>query len=293
MIRKALIFVLLISLSSLFMGSCNTDRFTDEKERKLRMVYTDWSEGIALTYLSRILLEDKLGYEVVLKMTDVKTAYKEMAEDKADVFADAWLPETQKRYYNRYGNEIEKMGIIYPEARIGLVVPDYSNLKSVKDLQKYDNPIIGIDSGAGVMIKTRDAIKKYAEAIDLMNLSEAEMIEHLEDSLRRRNDIVVTGWEPHWIFARYNVRFLNDPESIFGKKEKIYSLSRKGLEEKHPHAVRFFERMQLSEKQLNSLVYMMRLNDDPEIGIREWIKQNEYVVNLWVKDLSPQREKIY
>jgi len=293
MIRKGIIITLFFAMMSLIMGSCNTDRFTGEKERKLRMVYTDWSEGIALTYLSKILLEDKLGYEVVLKMTDVETAYRELAEDKADVFADAWLPETQKQYYNRYGNEIDKIGIIYPEARTGLLVPEYSSLKSVADLKDYQYPIIGIDSGAGVMHKSRMAIKKYALDKRLLNFSEEKMVAHLQDSIKRRKEVVVTGWEPHWIFARHEVRFLNDPEGVFGEKEKIFSISRQGLKEKHPHAVRFFERMQLSEKQLNNLVYYMRMNEDPLVGIRQWMKQNEYVVNIWVKDLQPQRKKIY
>jgi glycine betaine/proline transport system substrate-binding protein len=104
--------------------------------------------------------------------------------------------------------------------------------------------------------------------------------------------VVVTGWEPHWIFARYEVRFLEDAEKIFGENEKIYTISRLGIEEDHPRVVRFFERMQLSEKQLNSLVYYMRRNEDPIVGIREWIKKNEYVVNQWVKDLGKEREKI-
>jgi glycine betaine/proline transport system substrate-binding protein len=32
--------------------------------------------------------------------------------------------------------------------------------------------------------------------------------------------------------------------------------------------------------------------EDPEIGVREWIDKNEYVVNQWVKGLKPEREKI-
>ncbi|MDZ7777017.1 MAG: glycine betaine ABC transporter substrate-binding protein [Bacteroidales bacterium] len=151
---------------------------------------------------------------------------------------------------------------------------------------------MGIDSGAGVMQKARLAITKYNLPSQLMHLSEREMTAHLEDSIKRRKEVVVTGWEPHWIFARYELRFLEDAEKIFGENEKIYTISRLGIEEDHPRVVRFFERMQLSEKQLNSLVYYMRRNEDPIVGIREWIKKNEYVVNQWVKDLGKERKKI-
>jgi glycine betaine/proline transport system substrate-binding protein len=50
--------------------------------------------------------------------------------------------------------------------------------------------------------------------------------------------------------------------------------------------------MQLSKKQLNSLVYQIRLNEDPIEGAKAWIEQNEYVVNQWVKNLTKERKKI-
>ncbi len=293
MIQKGLVAALAVVIAVVAMSSCNIDRFKDEEQRTLRMVYTDWSEGVALTYLSKVLLEEKLGYKVELKLTDVESAYRELAEDKSDVFADAWLPETQKVYYMQYQEKLEQLGITYPEARTGFVVPNYSPLKKVSDLKTYHQPIIGIDSGAGVMIKAEKAIQKYRLPSELKALSEGEMVEYLKEAVKRRNEIVITGWEPHWIFARYDVRFLEDEDKVFGSREKIYTISRKGLSEKHPHAVRFFERMQMSEKQLNSLVYEMRMNEDPLIGIKEWIRQNEYVVNIWTKDLTPQRKKIY
>jgi len=114
----------------------------------------------------------------------------------------------------------------------------------------------------------------------------------LEDSIKRRREIVITGWEPHWIFARYEVRFLDDPQNLFGMKENIYTIGRTGIQEEHPQAIRFFERMQLTEKQLNQLVYAIQLSDDPRQGAKQWIKENEYIVNQWVKDLKPKRKKI-
>jgi glycine betaine/proline transport system substrate-binding protein len=118
------------------------------------------------------------------------------------------------------------------------------------------------------------------------------MVEQLGDSIQRRKEIVITGWEPHWIFARYDVRFLDDPDNIFGQKENIYTIARVNLEEKHPNAVRFFERMQLTEKQLNSLVYEIQVNEDPVSGVKSWMGKNEYVVNQWLKNLTKERKKI-
>lgn len=291
-INNTIIFFLLMAFMGSFMISCNYDKVEEEKERKIRLVYTDWSESIALTYLSKYLLEEKVNYEVVMKLTDVQTAYEDIADNKADVFTDAWLPETQKRYYNEHAEKIEKLGIIYPEARTGFVVPQYSQLQTIRDLSKYNYAIIGIDSGAGVMHKAAQALQKYKLDNELRDLSEEIMVKQLKDSVERRKEIVVTGWEPHWIFARYDVRFLDDPDNIFGESERIYALCRKDLNEVHPNAVRFFERMQLSEKQLNSLVYEVKMSEDPIQGVKKWIKHNETITNQWVKDLHKERLKI-
>ncbi|WP_340114627.1 glycine betaine ABC transporter substrate-binding protein [Maribellus mangrovi] len=275
-----------------FFSSCQTGT-KPEDERSLKIVYTDWSESVAITYLSYVLLEEHMDYDVVLKLTDVETAYNEVANNEADVFTDAWLPETHKRYIEANENQLEMLGITYPEARTGLVVPAYSKLESIDDLKNYPHPIVGIDAGAGVMEKAQAAIDKYSLPNSLLALSEEEMVEQLGDSIKRRKEIVVTGWEPHWIFARYDVRFLEDPDNIFGQREKIYTVGRKNLEEKHPNAVRFFERMQLTEKQLNSLVYEIRVSEDPVNGVKKWMEQNEFVVNQWMKNLTKERKKIY
>ena len=291
--RKALLkySVSIFAVLLLAIFSCTT-KPADEEDRTLRIVYTDWSESVAITHLSAVLLEEEMDYKVILKLTDVESAYQNIGSGEFDVFADAWLPETHRQYIDAHEGKIEELGIIYPEARTGLVVPEYSQLQSIADLKNYPHPIVGIDEGAGVMQKTHLAIENYTLPNVLLNLSEDEMAEQFEDSIKRRNEVVITGWEPHWIFARYEVRFLADPDNIFGEKEKIYSIGRTGLNEDHPHAVRFFERMQLSEKQLNSLVYHIRLTDDPKIGVKNWMKENEYIVNQWVKNLKPERKKI-
>ncbi len=277
--------------SFFFIASCTTPPPAEET-KTISMVYTDWSESVAITHLAAVVLEEEMDYTVNLKLTDIAGAYREVASGEADFFADAWLPETHKRYVNDYVGEIEQIGITYPDARTGFVVPGYSKLMTINDLKDYLNPVIGIDSGAGVMQKARRAIEQYNLPVSLLSLSEDEMIEQFEDSVKRRKEIVITGWDPHWIFSRYEVRFLEDPDTIFGRKENIYTIGYTGIEESHPRAVRFFERMQLTENQLNRLVYQVMLSEDPRQGAKNWIKENEYIVNQWVKNLHPERKKI-
>lgn len=148
---QKIVFQSMFKLVILFLLFSCTGQSSVEEERTLKIVYTDWSESVAITHLSAVLLEEKMEYKVILKLTDVESAYQEIASGETDVFADAWLPETHKSYVAKHIGKIEKIGITYPEARTGLVVPAYSNLQVISDIKNYSNPLAGIDEGAGVM----------------------------------------------------------------------------------------------------------------------------------------------
>ena len=275
--------------------SCNfseTQKNKEEDNRKVKINYTDWSESIAITLLAATVLEEKMGYEVELKLTDVETVYSELGSGESDFFADAWLPRTHQQYFRQYESNIDTVGVVFQKPRTGLVVPDYSNFQSIPDLKETEMPILGIDSGAGIMTSTRQALSHYNLPNKLMTLSDDQMTFQMTDSLRRRKEVVVTGWEPHWIFNRHEVRFLEDPEGVFPTNEHIYSVGNKESMEAHPHATEFFRRMKLTDEQFNSLIDQVKVATEPRNGIHQWMEKNQYVVNKWVKDLQPERLKV-
>ncbi len=208
--------------------ACRSGDSSNEKQT-LRIVYTDWSESVAITYLSSVLLEEQMEFNVILKLTDIESAYEEVANKNADIFLDAWLPKTHKRYYDKHAGELELIGITYPEARTGMVVPDYSRYKTIEDLKSYSNPVIGIEPGAGIMLQTHEAIEKYGLDIGLKNLSEQEMLENLTDSIKRRKEVIITGWETHWIFPGITFGFWKIRKTYTDIRKKFIPLPAKIL----------------------------------------------------------------
>jgi glycine betaine/proline transport system substrate-binding protein len=292
MIKKTLILLLIAALSG---GAC-TEVEPSNKEAhtgELLIEYTDWPESVAMTYLAEVLLEKDLSYDVKLKLSEVDNIFNDIAEAKADVFLDAWKTATHLHYFNEYLGDFEDLGSNYTEAKTGLVVPDYMEISGIEELSSaYSAPVVGIDSTAGIMKSTREAIEAYKLDNELLVLSDAEMSKRLETAYKKREDIVVTGWEPHWLFYRYELKFLNDPKDVFMHKESIHSIARKGFSEEHPHAAEFFRRMKLSEKQMNALLYEMKLATEPLEGVKEWVRKNEFTVNQWTKGLGKERKKI-
>ena len=144
----------------LLLASCSGKK----DDKTISIGYINWDDGIALTYLTEVILEQQ-GYHVVLKNADPAPIYATMARGKVDLLMDAWLPATQADYMKQYGKNLEILGKIYPDARIGLVVPDYVDIHSIEQLnankEKFGGEIIGIDAGAGIMHATDMAIEKY------------------------------------------------------------------------------------------------------------------------------------
>lgn len=128
----------------------------------LTIPYISWAEDVALSNLTQQALEDK-GYSVKLKELDAGVIFQSLADGSSDLFLDYWLPTTHKEYKEKYGDKIEDLGVWYDDASLDITVPDYvDDVDSIGDLKehadKFDNQIVGIDAGAGIM----DQVKNHA-----------------------------------------------------------------------------------------------------------------------------------
>jgi glycine betaine/proline transport system substrate-binding protein len=59
-------------------------------------------------------------------------------------------------------------------------------------------------------------LNAYDLDMKLINSSETGMMSALARAYRDRAPIVVTLWSPHWAFAQYDLKYLQDTENDFG-----------------------------------------------------------------------------
>lgn len=266
----------------LLLASCSGKK----DDKTISIGYINWDDGIALTYLTEVILEQQ-GYHVVLKNADPAPIYATMARGKVDLLMDAWLPATQADYMKQYGKNLEILGKIYPDARIGLVVPDYVDIHSIEQLnankEKFGSEIIGIDAGAGIMHATDMAIEKYNLDYKLLESSGPAMTAVLKRAVDEHQWIVVTGWTPHWMFTRFKLKFLEDPKGIFGKAETITAIARKGFGEQHPFVAKLIENIHLSTEEISSLLDDVSQNEyNEKEGAEKWVKEHQELVDSWI-----------
>lgn len=269
-------------LCILFLTSCQ-----QENDKTIDFVYVNWAEGIGMVNVAKVILEEN-GYTVNLKNTDVAPLYASLAKGRSDVFLEAWLPVQDKEYIKRYGASIDSLSLIYDNAKVGFVVPEYVTIDSIDELneqkEKFDEKIIGIDAGAGTMQIAEEAVSEYDLELDLTSSSESGMTSTLKREIEKENWVVVTGWRPHWKFSRWDLKILEDPKKTFGEDEKIISFSRKGFKEDQPEVAAFIEKMYYEDDDINTLMEVFEEISDNEEAAKEWIKNHKDLVKGWLPD---------
>ncbi|WP_428263420.1 glycine betaine ABC transporter substrate-binding protein [Haliangium sp.] len=262
---------------------------TPAEKKVADLVYVNWAEGIAYTHLAKVVLEDKMGYEVKLTAADVGPAYTAVAKGDKDAFMETWLPTLHKDYVDKFQGKLLDLGHVYEGTQSGLVVPAYvtidkiSELNGVKD--KFDGKITGIDAGAGIMKTTEQVIESYGLDYKLLASSGPAMTAALKDAIDKKEWIVVTGWRPHWKFGRWDLKFLaQDEDKTVWQPGNIHIMGRADLDKDKPELAAFLRNMTLTDAQLSDL--MIKVNDSESKDVaevaRKWMADNEAVVTAWI-----------
>lgn len=283
-------FAILLLVTFMIVGAfagCAKDGGGSDNKGTVKLGVVNWAEGIAMTNLVTAVLEDHMNYEVDITVADVAPIFTSVASGNTDAFLDVWLPVTHESYMEEYGDNLVDLGINNGNARIGLVVPEYVEVDSIEELNDnaeiFDKKIIGIDAGAGIMSSTEEAIDEYDLDFELITSSEAAMTASLSKAIDEKTPVVVTGWTPHWKFADFDLKFLEDSKGVYGKTEEIHTIARIGLEEDMPEVYSFLEKFSLTDEQLSELMGAIAEGSNELESAKAWMNENEEVVTQWLK----------
>ena len=276
---------LFLAVTVLSTMQCN-NMGTGAKEANL--VYVNWAEGIAYTNLAKVVLEEKLGYTVNITAADVGPAYTSVAQGDQDAFMETWLPVLHKDYVERYQEDIVDLGNVYEGTQSGWVVPTYVTIDNISEMpevrDRFDGQIIGIDAGAGIMKTSEQVMEEYNLDYRLVASSGPAMTAALQDAISNDEWIVVTGWRPHWMFGRWDLKFLEqDEDKKLWTQGNIHIMGRKDIEQDKPELAQFLKNMFFTDEQLGDLMLKVRESDaDVSEVARQWMNDNPDVINNWL-----------
>ncbi|CRM15495.1 MULTISPECIES: glycine betaine ABC transporter substrate-binding protein [Pseudomonas] len=276
---------LLGAAATLVVAMSSTLASADSKT--LSIGYVDgWSDSVATTHVAAEVIKQKLGYDVKLQAVATGIMWQGVATGKLDAMLSAWLPVTHGEYWTKNKDKVVDYGPNFKDAKIGLIVPEYVKAKSIEDLKTdttFKNKIVGIDAGSGVMLKTDEAIKQYGLDYKLQASSGAAMIAELTRAEDKQESIAVTGWVPHWMFAKWKLRFLDDPKGIYGAAETVNSIGSKGLEKKAPEVAAFLKKFQWASKdEIGEVMLAIQEGAKPDAAAKDWVAKHPERVAEWV-----------
>jgi len=182
-------------------------------------------------------------------------------------------------HWKRNNRRLEKISAVSHGVYQSLVVPSYVPIDSIEDLPKIadqvDNKIIGIETGSALYKETEAALKAYGLDYQLVAGST------LQSALDRKAPIVTMLWDPSWMMAKFDVKFLKDPKGIFAPPQTQYWIATKGFSAKKNHAREALasvyipiEDVRIINEQVNDGLTMQQAAD-------AWWEKNQDLVKRW------------
>lgn len=297
--------VLTVALFSLTLTGFMPFKGQAQDQQVITLAYVEWSSEIASTNLMKTLIEDELGYRCEIIPMSADQMWEAVATGEADAMVAAWLPGTHSHFYEQYRDQIVDLGPNLDGTQTGLVVPQvspgrqtggtglqnqpYITINSIEEMSDHVDDfrgrIIGIDPEAGIMRQAQEAMEVYGlDNFELVRGSEVSMTAELGNAIRQLNWVVVTGWIPHWKFARWNLKFLDDPEGVFGGREQIHTIVREGFAEDAPEVYQLLDNFHWTPSDMDQLMLWIEEQQGvyPEDSARRWIRYNEELVKSWL-----------
>lgn len=280
---KAKLFGLLL-LVSILATSCGGG----DSGKMLTISDAGWTENTAISGLTKVLLEEKLGYEKVTIRTDsLNSMFDRVSNGDLDAFQDVWLPN-QRNLLSSVQDNVELLDPWYRgQTKQGIAVPAYMNTMSLDQLNESNADLIyGIEPSSVVMKQVFDeVIPAYGLRAQLVEGSTDGMLARVDNLYRNGEEFAFLAWSPHWMNQRYDIRYLEDPKNAFGELNnaaQVSTIVKENLKDADPVAYAFMKALSLDEDQLNDLEDTINEVGDPLEGARQWAAANPDIVQSWL-----------
>ncbi|MUK90709.1 glycine/betaine ABC transporter substrate-binding protein [Ornithinibacillus sp. L9] len=279
---------LLIILVLVTLAACKTEDNENEAQQNLdnespteKIVFgqTSWTSTEAPTEIVKQILEE-VGYEVEVSLLSQPLIFQGLQSEEVDFFMDAWLPYTEAALWEEYKDDLQKVTTSYENVPLGWVVPSYVDEETIADLEgkadKFDGEVVTIEPGAGIVDISEEVMQNEnynMDGFELIPSSESAMMGVIDSKIRNEEPFVITGWRPHSMFAKYDLKFLEDTEENF-KYDNVYVLSYQGIEDKYPEAYEILSNWSIEVSDLEEMMLAYENGVSFEESAAEWIEEN-------------------
>src|SRR5699024_700074 len=89
----------------------------------------------------------------------------------------------------------------------------------------------------------------------------------------------------HYMFAKWDIKYLEDPEGVYGEEESVVTIARKGLKEDLPEAYTILDRIQFELSDVEQGLLEVQEKEFEEVTA-EWVADNQNRVAEWTDGVA-------
>jgi len=162
-----------------------------------------------------------------------------------------------------------------------------SEEEDVNVSEEMEYTITGIEPGAGQTetneeaIETYDSLSGWEQEIS----STGAMLTELDEAIRNEEPIVVSAWSPHYMFAEWDIKYLEDPEDLFGEEQQFTTIVRDDLEEDMPEAYTIMDRFEWELDDVEEALVETQEKEVDEVA-ENWVEDNQDTVAEWTEGID-------
>ena len=244
-----------------------------------------------------------LGYEPQLLALGSTITYEALNQGDVDVYLAAWLPGQGSTYDAAMEKGvIADLGNNVDGARLGFAVPTYvfdagvtsgADLENPELREKFDGTIYSIEVGSGISEILRRGVDENIYSLADWHISETStpgMLSSVEAAIDREEWIVFGAWTPHWMNVEYDVRYLDDPDDLWGEeggRSDVRTLVTQTFAETHPNATRLLDQLSFSADDQSAMIFGFSAEERPadEVAL-EWLRSHPERVEAFLDGVT-------
>ncbi len=266
--------------------SCRTVRFSD----------VGWTDVTSTTAIASELLS-RLGYTPTITVLSVPVTFASLRNKDLDVFLGNWMPtqEADRHQYVADGSVV----VLRPNltgAKYTLAVPAYTyaaGLRSFADIERFGaqlhHVIYGIEPGNDGNRTILKMLKQNLFGLGNFNLvesSEQGMLSQVARAFQAKQPIVFLAWEPHPMNMRFDLRYLNGGDAVFGPNfggATVYTVTRAGYAAQCPNVGHLLQNLEFTLRGENQMMdAILDRHVQPRAAADAWLKAHPRAVAAWL-----------
>lgn len=156
--------------------------------------------------------------------------------------------------------------------------------------EEMDYKITGLEPGAGQTELNNQVIAEYEnlKGWEQETSSTGAMLSALDQAIKDEKPIMITAWSPHYMFAKWDLKYLEDPKGIFGEEQHAATIVRNGLKEEVPNAYTLLDRFYFEVPDIETaLLKSTEEGLELDVVAQQWVDENKEAIAEWTKGVEP------